>query len=163
MAWVNGGDTGSLLAGLAAVADATGLPDGDSGRGVTDAGAAVRHWLETDGEQCLLVFDDVSDLEVVRPFVPVGGAARVLITSDRPPAADAGTTSRWMCSAPTRRRRSWPGGPARTMRLGRLRLLPHWGTCRWRWRWLRRSWRASSAVGTRGIWTGCRRCRPTFP
>ena len=28
----------------------------------------------------LLVFDDVSDPEVVRPFVPVGGAARVLIT-----------------------------------------------------------------------------------
>ena len=49
------------------------------------------------------------------------------------------------------------------MRPGRLRLLPHWGTCRWRWRWLRRWWRASSAAGTRGIWTGCRRCRPTLP
>src|SRR3954464_8444425 len=30
VAWVNGADTGSLLAGLAAVADATGLADGDS-------------------------------------------------------------------------------------------------------------------------------------
>ena len=91
VAWVNGADTSSLLAGLAAVADAVGLPDGDSGRGVTDAGAAVRHWLEADGDQCLLVFDDVFDLEVVRPFVPVGGPARVLITSKRPPTADAGT------------------------------------------------------------------------
>ena len=91
VAWVNGADTGSLLAGLAAVADATGLADGDSGRGVTDAGAAVRHWLETDGDRCLLVFDDVSDPEVVRPFVPVGGAARVLITSNRQSAANLGS------------------------------------------------------------------------
>ena len=91
VAWVNGGDIGSLLAGLAAVADATGLADGDSGRGVTDAGSAVRHWLETDGDQCLLVFDDVADPEVVRPYVPVGGAVRVLITSNRQPAADLGS------------------------------------------------------------------------
>ena len=91
VAWVNGADTGSLLAGLAAVADVTGLADGDSGSGGSDAGAAVRHWLETDGEQCLLVFDDVSDPEVVRPFVPVGGTARVLITSSRQSAASLGT------------------------------------------------------------------------
>src|SRR5690348_14222837 len=83
VAWVDSADIGSLLAGLAAVADAVGLTDGDSGPGVTDAGAAVRHWLETDGDQCLLVFDDVPDPESVRPFVPVGGAARVLITSNR--------------------------------------------------------------------------------
>src|SRR6185312_5253729 len=92
VAWVNGGDIGSLLAGLAAVADATGLAGGDPGRGVTDAGSAVRHWLETDGEQCLLVFDDVADLKAVRPYVPVGGAVRVLITSNRPSAADLGST-----------------------------------------------------------------------
>ena len=91
VAWVNGADTVSLLAGLAAVADATGLADGASGQGVTDAGAAVRQWLETDGDQCLLVFDDVSDPEVVRPYVPVGGTARVLITSKRQPAADLGS------------------------------------------------------------------------
>jgi RNA polymerase sigma factor (sigma-70 family) len=92
VAWVNGGDIGSLLAGLAAVADATGLAGGDPGRGVTDAGAAVRHWLETDGDQCLLVFDDVADPEAVRPYIPVGGAARVLITSNRQPAVDLAST-----------------------------------------------------------------------
>ena len=90
VAWVNGADTSSLLAGLAAVADAMGLADGDSGRGTTEAGAAVRHWLEADGDRCLLVFDDVSDPEVVRPYVPVGGTARVLITSNRHPVADLG-------------------------------------------------------------------------
>ena len=83
VAWVNGGDTASLQAGLAEVADATGLADRDSGRGITDAGAAVRHALETHGDRCLLVFDDVSDPEVVRPFLPVSGTARVLIISNR--------------------------------------------------------------------------------
>ena len=91
VAWVNGADTGSLLAGLAAVADATGLTDDDSGRGITDAAAAVRHWLETDGDRCLLVFDDVSDPEVLRAFVPAHGTARVLITSTRQSAANLGT------------------------------------------------------------------------
>ena len=91
VAWVNGADTVSLLTGLAAVADATGLADGDSGQGITDAGAAVRDWLETDGDRCLLVLDDVSDLEAVRPFIPVGGTARVLITSNRQSAASLGS------------------------------------------------------------------------
>ena len=72
------------------MADATGLADGDSGPGVTDAGAAVRRGLETDGDRCLLVFDDVSDPEVVRRFIPVGGAARVLITSNRQSTAHLG-------------------------------------------------------------------------
>ena len=51
----------------------------------------MRHWLETDGDQCLLVFDDVADSEAVRPYIPVGGAARVLIPY-RQPAADLGST-----------------------------------------------------------------------
>ncbi len=91
VAWVNGADTGSLLAGLAAVAEATGLADGDSRRGGADAGVALRDWLETDGDRCLLVFDDVSDPEVVRAFVPAGGTARVLITSNRQSTANLGS------------------------------------------------------------------------
>jgi len=91
VAWVNGAATGNVLAGLAAVADATGLTDGDSGQSIADAGAAVRDWLEADGNRCLLVFDDVSDPEVVRPFVPISGTARVLITSNRPSAANLGS------------------------------------------------------------------------
>ena len=90
VAWVNGADTGSLMAGLAAVADATGLIDGDSGREIADAAQAVRHWLEADGDRCLLVFDDVTDPEELRPFIPAGGAARVLITSARQSALNLG-------------------------------------------------------------------------
>ncbi len=91
VAWVNGADTDSLLAGLAAVADAVGLTDDDSGLGITDAAAAVRHWLETDGDRCLLVFDDVSDPEALQAFVPARGTARVVITSTRRSVADLGT------------------------------------------------------------------------
>ena len=91
VAWVNAADTGSLQAGLAAVADAAGLTDGGSGRDIAAAGQAVRHLLETDGDRCLLVFDDVADPEALRPFVPADGAAQVLITSIRRPTADLAT------------------------------------------------------------------------
>jgi RNA polymerase sigma factor (sigma-70 family) len=91
VAWINGADTGSLLAGLAAVADATGLTDDDSGRGITDAPATVRRWLETDGDHCLLVFDNVSDPETLQEFVPACGMAQVLITSTRQSAANLGS------------------------------------------------------------------------
>ena len=88
VAWVNAADADSLHAGLAAVADALGLIGSDSGRSVADAAEAVRHLLETDGDHCLLVFDDVADLAALRPFVPARGTARVLITSTRPPAGN---------------------------------------------------------------------------
>ena len=91
VAWVSAEDTDSLLAGLARVADATRPPDGESESVQGDAARVVRHRLEADGERCLLVFDDVTDPDVLRPFVPVGGAARVLITSTRPSAPDLGT------------------------------------------------------------------------
>ena len=90
MAWVNGADAGSLLAGLAAVADATGLAVDDSAGAAPRRPPAVRDWLETDGDRCLLVFDDVSDPEVLQAFIPAHGAARVLITSTRQSAASLG-------------------------------------------------------------------------
>ena len=82
VAWVNAENTGNLLAGLAAVADTVGLSVGGSRRDAADAGRIVRHWLETYGDNCLLVFDDAENPDVLREFVPVG-AARVLITSTR--------------------------------------------------------------------------------
>ena len=80
MAWVNAEDARRYSAGLAAVAAALGLevPGGDAAA----AGRAVRHWLETGGERCLLVFDNAADPDVLRPFIPAAGAARVMITSN---------------------------------------------------------------------------------
>ena len=91
VAWVNGVDTGSLLGGLAAVADATGLTYDDSGPGMTGTAALVRLWLEADGDDCLLVFDNVSDPAQLQQFLPARGTARVLITSSRPSAVTLGT------------------------------------------------------------------------
>jgi tetratricopeptide (TPR) repeat protein len=81
VAWINAQDAGGVLAGLAAVAAGLGL---DAGEGDAEAaGRAVRHWLEIDGERCLLVFDNATDPAALRPFIPAVGAARVIITSNR--------------------------------------------------------------------------------
>jgi tetratricopeptide (TPR) repeat protein len=86
IAWVNARDSETLLAGLAAVAEAAGLSVGGSRPHAADVGQAVRHWLEADGSRRLLVFDDVEDPDVLLPFVPAAGAARVLINVTGEPA-----------------------------------------------------------------------------
>jgi tetratricopeptide (TPR) repeat protein len=92
VAWINAADTASLRAGLAAVADAARLSDEDPGLDAADPGRAVTRRLEADGEGCLLVFDDAKDPETLQPFVPVHGAAVVLITTTRQSATDLGTS-----------------------------------------------------------------------
>jgi Tetratricopeptide repeat len=90
VAWVNAADPGVLGAGLAEVAEALGLADGRTGRGGSDAGGAVRDWLERDGRRCLVVFDNALDPDGIRPVLPACGAARVLITGSRRPVAGLG-------------------------------------------------------------------------
>jgi len=92
VAWVNARNSETLLAGLVAVAEAVGLSAGKSRPGPADAGQAVRDWLEADGSFRLLVFDDVEDPGLLRPFVPAAGEARVLITAAREPIAELGTS-----------------------------------------------------------------------
>jgi tetratricopeptide (TPR) repeat protein len=91
VAWVNAESTRTLLAGLAAIADTAGLSEGGTGRDSRDLGRAVRRRLEADGDRCLVVFDNASDLDALRPFVPAG-TAQVLITSDRQQVASLGTS-----------------------------------------------------------------------
>ena len=90
VAWINAENSGSLLTGLAAVADAARLSYAGYWRDAADAGQAIRQQLEVDGDDCLLVFDDVDDADTVLPFLPVGGSARVLITTARQSVADLG-------------------------------------------------------------------------
>jgi tetratricopeptide (TPR) repeat protein len=92
IAWVNARDIETLLAGLVAVAEAAGLSVGGSRPQAADVGQAVRQWLEADGSLRLLVFDDVEDPDLLRPFVPAAGAARVLINVTGEPAAELGTS-----------------------------------------------------------------------
>jgi len=75
------------------VADAMGLSADGAGQDSGDLGPVVRRWLETDGDRCLLVFDNATDCDLLRPFVPADGAAHVLVTSDRPSVADLGARS----------------------------------------------------------------------
>ena len=81
VAWVSAWDTGTLLGGLAAIADALGLSEPATAQDRADPGQMLRRWLETAGDRCLLVLDGVTDPEAVRPFIPAEGAARVVITS----------------------------------------------------------------------------------
>jgi hypothetical protein len=67
VAWVSSGNPASVHAGLAAVADALGLTDHGTGRGGADPGCAVRQRLEADGAWCLVVFDDATDPDLLRP------------------------------------------------------------------------------------------------
>jgi hypothetical protein len=86
VAWVNAENRASLAGGLATVAEAI-RPAGPGGG---DPGQAVRHWLEASGDQCLLVFDNATDPDLLRPYLPVAGAARVLVATDRESAAQLG-------------------------------------------------------------------------
>jgi tetratricopeptide (TPR) repeat protein len=88
VAWVSAGDTAAVLSGLAVVASRLGIADPEAG--LEAAAGAVRNWLEGDGERCLVVFDNVTDPELLRPFIPAAGAARVIITSNHQSVANLG-------------------------------------------------------------------------
>ena len=94
VAWVNASDSVSLLAGLAEVAEAAGLNDAGTGSGGYDTARIVRRRLEVDGEGCLVVFDNASEPDVLRSFLPASGAACVLITSSRQSVANLGVNVR---------------------------------------------------------------------
>ena len=81
VAWINAEEESGLLTGLAEVAAGLGLAAGTEDAAAV--GRAVRHWLEADGERCLLVLDNATDPAMLRPFLPAAGKARVIITSNR--------------------------------------------------------------------------------
>ena len=79
VAWINAGETIQALNGLAMVAARLGI--GESDASLEDTAALVRNRLEADGERCLMVFDNLADLDGVQPFLPSAGKAQVVITS----------------------------------------------------------------------------------
>lgn len=89
VAWLDASDREQLLAGYAQLAAELGLA-GD-GPDSADAAARVRHWLETGGEQCLIVLDNADSAGLLRPLLPVAGHAQVIVTSSRTPLAALGS------------------------------------------------------------------------
>ena len=89
VAWVSATGISQVLDGLAQVAAA--LQIGEPGNELESLAAAVRRHLEADGERCLVVFDNVTDLDGIGRFLPAAGQAQVIITSNQVEAAGYGT------------------------------------------------------------------------
>jgi tetratricopeptide (TPR) repeat protein len=88
VAWVSAEDTPAILNGLAVVAARLGMDR--QGVALEIVGAEVRNRLEADGDRCLIVFDNVTDPDAVRPYLPAAGHAEVVITSTDATASGLG-------------------------------------------------------------------------
>jgi tetratricopeptide (TPR) repeat protein len=89
VAWVNAESTGTALDGLTQAARSLGIQLSDN---QADTARAVRHWLEVNGEHCLIVFDNASDPDTLRPYLPAAGDAQIIITSTNQAVTGLGTS-----------------------------------------------------------------------
>jgi hypothetical protein len=89
VAWVDAGQHEELLAGLLEFADAISLrvPEEGGGRAVE----RLRQHPPTGTQPSVIVFDGVTDVDAVRPYLPTMSGWRVIVTSSAPDAHTLGT------------------------------------------------------------------------
>ncbi len=93
VAWIVAEDPDQVLSGMDRLARGLGLVSTEDDS--VTAARAARTWLETLAPaRCLVVFDNVSDPTVVRPWLPAAGRARVILTSTSRACEDLGTLVR---------------------------------------------------------------------
>ena len=77
--WVNAETRDTLLAGLAQVAERVGVadPEGDS----LESARRLREHLQTRPRESLMVFDNATDPDGLRPLLPSAGSIQMVVTS----------------------------------------------------------------------------------
>jgi hypothetical protein len=78
VAWIDAENMDQLTAGLGYLAAELQLNSRDSDP--YESAVRLRHWLESDAGQCLLVLDNATDPDTVRHFLPVRSRAQIIIT-----------------------------------------------------------------------------------
>jgi len=79
VAWINAEETASILAGLEVVANRLGIDK--PGTDLELIAGEVRNRVEADGDMCLIVYDNVTDSDLLRPYLPSAGKSQVVVTS----------------------------------------------------------------------------------
>ncbi len=79
VAWITAQTEDQIVTGLAALARRLNLPDPDED--ARTSATKARAWLAASAQPGLLVFDNATDLDTVRPWCPATGATRIVITT----------------------------------------------------------------------------------
>jgi hypothetical protein len=88
VAWIDAENMDQLTLGLSYLASELGLSSRDSDP--YESAVRVRHWLETNAGQSLLVLDNATDTDTVRHFLPVRSSAQIIITGSNRTLASLG-------------------------------------------------------------------------